>query len=536
MRCRLAGNGWFSSSVVQLIWHALEYAANPSDRHAALYLTITELGTHTLESALKILVDGQSLEDPVLDGLTPLSEDMSDMTINTVVARVIDALDLYGDIAARPDAAQARADLLRFEAEAQHFVTANPEALASAGIYGSGIKTFLAWLAHRSEDKEFDARPSARVIDNDAVELTTWHKSKGREWPVVAVCGWETKLRTSLPHLSVTYEDFSDLDGLLAGARVIYSPAFEAAETQDKFKAPLMDEAREEARRLIYVAMTRAREKLILEWPSHLDGKDTETFYSEFRDATGIQLSDGGVTLGGATFTARRSIAANMFSDGFDPDESEVEEPVPDFGRRVLRPAAAVLDPARMISDSRSPSMHEGQTSKGSEKPCDIETISYADGVEIDLAMEATELGTDLHTCFEIGGAVPRDRLRPLISELIDDATLDRVLVNVEAFDDWLSSSFPSGDISREVPILYTDDAGSVVSGFIDLVVETDDGFWIIDHKSDRVTDTDAGFETYASQLLDYANGFRKARTNKPIFGVALNWIRLGMLSRRNQL
>lgn len=26
-----------------------------------------------------------------------------------------------------------------------------------------------------------------RIIDNDAVELVTWHRSKGREWPVVAV-------------------------------------------------------------------------------------------------------------------------------------------------------------------------------------------------------------------------------------------------------------------------------------------------------------------------------------------------------------
>ncbi len=531
VRCRLAGSGWFSSSVVQLVWYALEYAANPSERHAALYLTVTKLGTHTLESALKILVDGQSLEDPVLAELAPLAENMSDMEIDTVVARVIDALDLYGTIAAWPDAAQARGDLLRFEAEAQHFVSANPEALASAGIYGSGIKTFLAWLAHRSDGKEFDARPSARVIDNDAVELVTWHKSKGREWPVVAVCGWETKLRTSLPDLSVTYEDFSNLGDLLSGARVTYSPEFEAPETQDKFKSPLMVEAREEARRLIYVAMTRAREKLILEWPSHLDGKDTETYYSELRDATGINLADKGVAVGGKTFAARRSIAANTFSDGFDPDKSEVEDPVPDFGRQALLPAAAVLDPASMVPDSRSPSMHEGPTRDGVDKTDDIKTASYANGIEINVEMEATELGTDLHTCFEVGSVVPRDRLRPLISELIDDATLDRVVVNVGAFDDWLSSSLPGGDISREVPILYTDDAGSVVSGFIDLVVETNDGFWIIDHKSDRVTDTDSGFRSYAPQLEDYADGLCKARPDKRVVGIALNWIRLGAIS-----
>ena len=531
VRCRLTGKGWFSSAVVQLAWHALEYVANPRDSHAALYLAVTELGAHTMETALKRLVDGQLLEEPVLDRLAPLATETSDMTAEAVIAQVIDALDLYGNIAAWPDAAQARADLLRFEAEGKDFVAANSEALASAGIHGSGIKTFLAWIIHRSEGKEFDMRPSARVIDNDAVELVTWHRSKGREWPIVAVCGWEDEIRASLPDLSVSYEDFNDLDGLLDGARMTYSPAFEAPETRDKFKAPLMEEAREEARRLIYVAMTRPREKLILEWPSHRDGKDGETLYSEFRDATGIELSDKGLSVGGADFPARRSIATNAFPDDFDPDAMKAEDPLPEFGRRALQTVEPALNQVELLPDSRSPSLHAGQIAGHAETKGEIETISYAGGVDIDVAMEATELGTDLHACFEIGNAVPRDRLRPLINELIDDVTLDEALAIATTFDEWVSSSFPGGEISREVPVLYLDDAGSVVSGFIDLVVETADGFWIIDHKSDRVTDTDAGFESYAPQLEGYADGLRKARADKPILGIALNWIRLGTVS-----
>jgi ATP-dependent helicase/nuclease subunit A len=532
MRCRLTGKGWFSSAVVQLAWHALEYVANQKDLHAALYLAVTELGAHTMETALKRLVDGQLLEEPVLDRLAPLATESSDKTADAVIAQVIDALDLYGNIAAWPDAAQARADLLRFEAEGKDFVAANPEALASAGIYGSGIKTFLAWLVHRSESKEFDTRPSARVIDNDAVELVTWHRSKGREWPIVAVCGWEDEIRASLPDLSVTYDDFNDLDSLLDGAHVTYSPAFEAPETRDKFKAPLMEEAREEARRLIYVAMTRSREKLILEWPSHRDGKDGETFYSEFRDATGIKLSDKGLCVGGKDFAARHSIASNVFPDDFDPDGSSVEEPVPEFGRRALRPAELVLNPADLQPDSRSPSVHVGLTTPHDDKIDNIETVSYADGINIQVSMEATELGTELHTCFEVGSAVSRDRLRLLISEQIDEATLDHVLKNVRAFDEWLSASFPDGEVFRETPVLYLDDAGSLVSGFIDLVVETANGFWIFDHKSDRVADATASFEPYMPQLKDYSDGLRKARPDKPMLGIALNWIRLGAVSR----
>jgi ATP-dependent helicase/nuclease subunit A len=532
IRCHLPENGWLSSPVVQLMWHALEYVADPDDRHAALCLSVTALGSHTLESALKTLSIGENLDDPVLDELTPLANDIGNLTVDTGVSRIIDALDLYGKTASWPDAAQVRADLLRFETEATQFVNANPEALASAGIFGSGIKTFLAWLTHRSEDKGFDARPSARVIDTDAVELVSWHQSKGREWPVVAVCGWENDIKVRFPDLSVNYDDFDNLDGLLDSAQVAYSPAFEASETQDKFKAPLMVNAREEARRLIYVATTRAREKLILEWPSHRDGKDGETLYSEFRDSTGIQLSDDGVLIGGEGFPARKMIAPNTFPEGFNPDSINILEPVPPFGRIALRMPAPDQEPASLTPDSRSPSLHEDGASKVDRPPQIIETVSYADVIMIDVEMEPMELGTNLHMCFEIGSTVPRERLRPLINELVDDATLDRVMGNSAAFEDWLSSTYTHAKTSRETPLLYIDDAGSVVSGLIDLVVETDNGFWIIDHKSDRVTDTEAGFVSYAAQLEDYAQGLGKAHPEKPILGIAINWIRLGKISK----
>jgi ATP-dependent helicase/nuclease subunit A len=531
IRCHLPENGWLSGPVVQLMWHALEYVANPDDRHAALCLSVTALGSHTLESALKKLSIGEILDDPVLDELTPLANVIENLTVDTGASHIIDALDLYGKIASWPDATQTRADLLRFETEATQFVNANPEALASAGIFGSGIKTFLAWLTHRSEDKEFDARPSARVIDTDAVELVTWHQSKGREWPVVAVCGWENEIKVRFPNLAVNYDDFDNLDGLLDGARVSYSPAFEAPETQDKFKVPLMENAREEARRLIYVAMTRAREKLIIEWPSHRDDKDGETLYSEFRDSTGIQLSDEGVLVGEEEFTARRMIAPNVFPEDFDPDSINVMEPVPPFGRRALLIPVLSKDPVPLIPDSRSPSLHEEGASKVERSTHIIETVSYADAVMIDVEMEPMELGTNLHMCFEVGTSVSRERLRPLINELIDDSTLDRVLANAAAFEEWFSSTYAHANTSRETPLLFIDANGSVVSGLIDLVVETDNGFWIIDHKSDRVTNTEAGFEQYAAQLEDYAQGLGKAHPEKPVLGIAINWIRLGQLS-----
>ena len=79
--------------------------------------------------------------------------------------------------------------------------------------------------------------------------------------------------------------------------------------------------------------------------------------------------------------------------------------------------------------------------------------------------------------------------------------------------------------LEREVPILFLDEKGSVVNGFIDLLVETEQGFWIIDHKSDRVEDPEEKFNHYLPQLRCYAKAVAKARPDKPVLGVAINWI-----------
>jgi ATP-dependent helicase/nuclease subunit A len=531
LRCRLAENGWLESPIIQLIWHALEYVANPDDKHAALYLSVTDLGTHTLEEALKALANQQSLPEPVLKRLSSLAEQNPDTSIDIITQNIIDTLDLYGAIAGWDNSSQIRADLLRFEGEAQQFVIANAEALASAGIHGSGIKSFLAWITHRSDKKEFDARPPGRVVDNDAIELVTWHRSKGREWPVVAVCGWETTIRTTLPNLSVVYDDFNNMDHLLSGAHISYSPKFESEEVVEKFREPLVEESREEARRLIYVALTRAREKIVMEWPSHRDGKDTDTYCNELRDMAGVSLCDGGLQVDGVEFSALHLVAPNEFPEDFDPDSPGVLNPTPRFGRRALHMVTDVLDAGEAIPDGRSPSMHGDYVPGTPVIETSTEESTYGTEIEISTDMEATDLGTYLHTCFEIGNAVPRDKLRQLIDEQIDDEILDDTLRNVSAFNDWLSSTFPGAELSHELPILFLDDSGSVVSGFIDLVVETDDGIWIIDHKSDRVTDPKAKFTSYVSQLEDYADGLSKARTDKDVVGIAINWIRLGTVS-----
>jgi DNA helicase-2/ATP-dependent DNA helicase PcrA len=92
---------------------------------------------------------------------------------------------------------------------------------------GATVAAFLAWLAATVGDGD----RSEIDPDSDAVELSTFHRAKGLEWPAVALVGLE--------------------DGLVPISYATSAPA------------------RSEERRLLYVAVTRAEEHLWCSWAAH---------------------------------------------------------------------------------------------------------------------------------------------------------------------------------------------------------------------------------------------------------------------------
>ena len=214
-------DGWHSHrAIVQLAFQAMAYVANPSDRHAALYLAVTELGSLNLKTALEQLITDGKIADPVLAQLDVLASNVKDRTLFALVADTFAALRLFDVVSVWPDADQSRANLLRLQAEAGEFMDANREALASGGYHGSGIQSFLAWLNAKVAQKDKNNQPDPRVIDEDAIQLVTWHSSKGREWPVVFVCGMDKSLSPRLPNMALGYSTFEDYLSSSSGPRL----------------------------------------------------------------------------------------------------------------------------------------------------------------------------------------------------------------------------------------------------------------------------------------------------------------------------
>lgn len=521
---RLQADGWLASRAVQIARHALAYLANPADRHAALYLAVTELGSLRLQDALTQMMEDDRLAEPLLGRLDQLAAGVAERTVYTLVAEVIAALGLFDTVMRWSDGEQQRANLLRLQAEAAEFMDANREALAYGGFHGSGVQTFLAWLESRVALKDGDRQPEPRVLDEDAIVLSTWHSAKGREWPVVAVCGLDKSVKGELPDLGLGYTSFDDLSRLLERARIEYAPEFAAEETNEKFLTELDALAETEARRVLYVALTRARDKLLLEWPEYLAKSTVTSYWSLLKDVGRVALVKNELHVGTTKFACRVTPGPSEMPEDLELSTVPTVTELPVVGRRAVEPGAV---PQGLTPDSRTPSalafeVPAAATAEG------VEVLRYGDPLAVEVGQTGTALGSFLHRAFEVLGARPdlAAELPRITAVDLSEATIKELAQAVAGFEAWVVATFKPTAVQREWPLLYVDAAGTVVSGTADLVVHTTDGVWVIDHKSDAIEDSVAGFAKYEGQLQAYADAI--AATGTTVAGVGVNWVRRG--------
>jgi ATP-dependent exoDNAse (exonuclease V) beta subunit len=524
IRARLAQDGWFMSREVQLAYHGLSFVADPQDKHAALYLSVTELGEDDLTSAVRILLEGADFSLPLLERLKDLSQRQGDRTVDELVAEILDAMSLFDHASVWPEAGQVRANLLRLIGEARAFVAADREALAGGGFYGSGLKTFLAWLGSQLEGKDGDRQPDARVHDEEAVQLMTWHAAKGREWPVVVVTTLDRDVSARLPSLDIQYMDFSDLDRILENVRLQFSPLFAAGETNDQFIEPLHEKARTEGLNLLYVALTRAREQLILEWPNHLHRSSRYTYWHLLQDAADVHLNGNKLSIGGATFPCRVFTADREAPDAFATPTATVLPDLPRLGRRALQSCALPERPTPIfLTPSRLHGLEEG-------KAPTLRSITYGSTLDLTLPSGAGR-GLLIHRAIELlGQKVEPGKAGSLLGPNLTDEDWLKIQKMVEDFMGSLQDHFQPVSLHWEVPVTSMYRNGCVVGGTIDLLMETKQGFWIVDHKSDEPQDLEERFNHYFPQLECYARALSEGLGLR-VLGVAINWACIATLT-----
>ena len=526
---RVADGGWWQSPIVQAASFALRFAVDPDDTHTALCVATLGPSAVPLDHALKAVAAGEAINAPGLEALGALWPDSLATPVDVLLHQVIRAAALRAWCDQLDDPAQMRADLLRFEAEAAAFIDAHRDMREASGFYGQSAHVFLGWLESRIALKGEDKRPNPSGAEADGIEIVTWHGSKGREWPVVLVACLDQKHDPRGGSFSTCFPGFDDLDRVIEGATLSYAPAFAAPEATERFLTSLRPEADETTRRLLYVALTRARNRLIVEWPQD-DGADEPPFPITARrlidERGGLRLGANALDLGGQSFSAKvhaleAALPLCFGEDAADAAGADKREPRFAVIEQVIEPAIAIVSPSKALETARV-------------MPVTVTTPQVAPGwrVEGEELTLATDKGTAIHEAMRILLQRPDLAHRVAAHCRLSNADAEALEQQAQGLTQALCEmGYPELHVEQPLEIALSD--GGTLVAIIDLIAEGADGYLIVDHKSGEVEDHAGRLTTYWPQLAAYVDAV-EAIGSKPVKQVAIFWTNTGELSSMN--
>ncbi|MBP5254658.1 MAG: UvrD-helicase domain-containing protein, partial [Lachnospiraceae bacterium] len=171
------------------------------------------------------------------------------LSVSGLVRAIYEETGLPGLMAAFPGGAVRRKNLYSLLYRAEDFEKTSYQ----------GIFNFIRYVEKRL--KLDTDEPAAQAAAENAVTIQTIHKSKGLQYPIVFVCGCGGKLNASDETGDVLMDqDFGIGVRTVDVRRRVKKDSFLRQAIQGKIRA----DSRGEELRVLYVAMTRAQEKLIL--------------------------------------------------------------------------------------------------------------------------------------------------------------------------------------------------------------------------------------------------------------------------------
>lgn len=466
----------------QWLNHRLEWLQHADETRWGLEGDLAHPSLIALEDARKNLVL-----------LTPL-EALDTALSSTSVLRTITA---WGPTKAR--AAQRRANI-----EALRGLAIQYEGRCATAYQPATIAGFLLWcgeLQAASEDC------IAADTGADAVCVLTWHGAKGLEWPVVICSDLETEPRARIwDQVLVVQEGAVDPHAPLASRRLRFWPRPFGSQRNG---VPLFTNiengtvgqradraAMEEELRLLYVALTRARDVLVLPFRH---GKAATALAPLAADAwltaptTQEPLSDG---TAGAFRSRSRCIVPPEVAAAPQPETEFVWFPAP-AARTPRLPATLQPHAQAPIADATVGAVVEFHGRLPIRGKCD----------------EAS-LGNGLHSLLAFDFLHPASAERETVADRLLDAhgiagSVDAAdaLAMCDAFRAEIERRFAPKQAFVEVPFTFQTENGQVVHGTIDLLLETAAGVIVIDHKTflGRKADWPSRALSHSGQLALYS-------------------------------
>ena len=391
----------------------------------------------------------------------------------------------------------------------------NAEAAFGRAVTATGFLTRLQELSDAGEDR-------IRPIAANAVQICTYHAAKGLEWPMVILYQLNKEYEAAPFDVRVTSPEKIDLQEPLAGRGVVYWPYMYGRlgksngsdfsflrMVRERSDYGLMARKRqEEETRLLYVAMTRARDYLVfaarpgaLQALSVLEGQ---------ADEPGLAVPQ------------------------------ELETCPKDWIIRVPTIAKALLTLPQ--GTDRHWITYKARTTKkpGKITPSHVaegeahiivgEAERYAERIPLKKAANLRSVGIALHAYLAVDCRhFDANRKRAMALDMLQANGLDGValpddiVVAADTFYGWIELRWPGSTMRHEVP-LHSFKDGIIVEGTADLIVETKSGLVIIDHKSFPGSTAQAKERAakYAPQLAEYRKVV-EASTQKPVIETGIH-------------
>ena len=306
--------------------------------------------------------------------------------------------------------------------------------------------------------------------DDNGVSVMTYHKSKGLEWPCVILCSLhKVPVEVKKTFFGVlTYN--TEVDTLLrlvpTAIKGFTSSMMERFEENDFFKQ-IRCATINEAKRLMYVGMTRPKEQLILTTYGAKSGDDWLT--SIGCDPIDSQSTASVINWGKVSW---KHIAENYVLPELYENTADVSE-FPVLKQPTERPSFDI----KFVSPSKAKNTIPQYTVEQYATFADRISVSAADGRD-------NTIGDFIHhlMCLWNGDKSVIETLAKAYGIRVD---VDAVATSITNFWNWMGKKYGKATlIDRELPFSFVNESGQIVTGEIDLVYHTANGDVLVDYKT----------------------------------------------------
>ena len=504
---------------------------NPHDRLALVGVLRSPVGGHSDTEIFALgrqqLLDYRMVAGPrwvdlpgdlmdLYQRLFRLHREVRFLEAGKAVARVFKELPLSVLAASRRSGQQAVANLEKVRLVAEE-----------AGANGSGtLKDVVAELERRVREEEDESENALEEETLDAVRIMSIHRAKGLEFPVVVLVDALAGVnRRSGPPAQVHQDWATGLAGIRIDDLWSLPGVFLQAKRRER-------EAYEQ-RRLLYVAMTRPRQQLVVSFAERAQ-PDRDSMVSMIGEATGGDLAHAAPP---AAACGMGVMAVEVVEEDPGADEHGDRPPAPPpdaadwswyedlWARRrsdceARRQTPIFLTPTRLkaAGEAAEPRLRAGGLDRDTAlilgelahrvlEHWDFQTQRVEEDLDGAIARHAPELPAAQH--------------RVVVREL---KAIWATLTGSPVYQELRGARI----LGREIPFVLPWDS-QIMEGVIDLVYERQGQLYVADYKTDQVTDGDiAGvMHDYRHQAQVYTEAVRRG-LNRDVAAFRLILLRLG--------